>query len=108
MMVDPKRRALGRGLDALLPASTPPPSYGERNVFVCPLDKIVPQKGQPRQHFDPQKLDELAQSIREHGLVEPLVVRRMPAGDDRLELIAGERRVGARCSARGCTRRSSS
>lgn len=89
---DTKRRALGRGLDALLPA-TPKraQNYGDGGVFTCPLEKIVPQKGQPRQHFDPQKLDELAASIREHGLVEPLVVRRTPDGD-KLELIAGERR----------------
>jgi ParB family transcriptional regulator, chromosome partitioning protein len=92
MTVDPKRRALGRGLDALLPAAPAPQAYGDRNVFTCPLEKIVPQKGQPRQHFDVQKLDELAQSIREHGLVEPLVVRRMPGGGDKLELVAGERR----------------
>jgi ParB family chromosome partitioning protein len=90
---DTKRRALGRGLDALLPApsSHRASGYGDGAVFTCPLEKIVPQKGQPRQHFDPQKLDELAASIREHGLVEPLVVRRMPDGD-KLELIAGERR----------------
>jgi ParB family chromosome partitioning protein len=87
-----KRRALGRGLDALLPATPPTPSYGDRNVFTCPLEKIVPQKGQPRQHFDPQKLEELAQSIREHGLVEPLVVRRTPGSSDKFELVAGERR----------------
>jgi ParB family chromosome partitioning protein len=67
-------RGLGRGLDALLPARVPAtparpasPSY-EGNVFSCPLDKIVPQKGQPRQHFDNEKLDELAQSLKEHGL----------------------------------------
>jgi ParB family chromosome partitioning protein len=94
-MSEPKRRALGRGLDALLPA--PPPGtgngerYGERNVFTCPLEKIAPQPGQPRQHFDTHKLEELAQSIREHGLLEPLVVRRVP-GSDKLELVAGERR----------------
>jgi ParB family chromosome partitioning protein len=88
---DPKRRALGRGLDALLPAVPTSSSYGDKNVFTCPLDKIVPQKGQPRQHFDAQKLEELAQSIREHGLVEPLIVRRIP-GSDKLELVAGERR----------------
>jgi ParB family chromosome partitioning protein len=89
---DTKRRALGRGLDALLPAApAASQSYGDKSVFVCPLEKIVPQKGQPRQHFDPQKLEELAQSIREHGLVEPLVVRRLP-GSDRFELVAGERR----------------
>jgi ParB family chromosome partitioning protein len=89
---DTKRRALGRGLDALLPApSQRAAGYGDGAVFTCPLEKIVPQKGQPRQHFDPAKLEELATSIREHGLVEPLVVRRMPDGD-KLELIAGERR----------------
>ncbi len=91
-MADPKRRALGRGLDALLPAASSTSSYGDKNVFTCPLEKIVPQKGQPRQHFDAQKLEELAQSIREHGLVEPLVVRRMPGVPDKFELIAGERR----------------
>ncbi len=88
-MSDPKRRALGRGLDALLPAATG--GSAERHVFTCPLEKIVPQKGQPRQRFDTQKLDELAASIREHGLIEPLVVRRVP-GADTFELIAGERR----------------
>ncbi len=88
---DNKRRALGRGLDALLPAPPPAEGYGERNVFTCPLEKIAPQPGQPRQHFDTQKLEELAQSIREHGLLEPLVVRRVP-GSDKLELVAGERR----------------
>jgi ParB family transcriptional regulator, chromosome partitioning protein len=90
-VVETKRRALGRGLDALLPAAPATAGYGDKNVFSCPLDKIVPQKGQPRQHFDAQKLEELAQSIREHGLVEPLVVRRIP-GADKLELVAGERR----------------
>jgi ParB family chromosome partitioning protein len=89
---DTKRRALGRGLDALLPAAPPAaPSYGDRSVFACPVEKIVPQKGQPRQHFDAQKIEELAQSIREHGLIEPLIVRRV-AGADQFELIAGERR----------------
>ncbi|HVY32610.1 MAG TPA: ParB/RepB/Spo0J family partition protein [Polyangiaceae bacterium] len=103
-MNDPKKpmRGLGRGLDALLPARVPAsperapgggaaPSYGEGNVFSCPIDKIVPQRGQPRQHFDSEKLDELASSLREHGLLEPLVVRRRPGQDD-FELIAGERR----------------
>jgi ParB family chromosome partitioning protein len=85
-----KRRALGRGLDALLPAP-PTPGYGDRNVFTCPIEKIAPHSGQPRQHFDSHKLDELAQSIREHGLLEPLVVRRL-AGVEKFELVAGERR----------------
>jgi ParB family chromosome partitioning protein len=95
-------RGLGRGLDALLPARMPAaaaaaaggkagPSYGDNNVFLCALEKIVPQKGQPRQHFDTAALDELAQSIREHGVIEPLVVRRRAGAED-FELIAGERR----------------
>jgi ParB family chromosome partitioning protein len=64
-------------------------SYGKGNVFECPIERIVPQKGQPRQHFDKERLEELAQSIREHGLIEPLVVRKR---GESYELIAGERR----------------
>jgi ParB family chromosome partitioning protein len=90
---DPKRRALGRGLDALLPpAPAAAAAYGDRSVFVCALEKIVPQKGQPRQHFDAKALEELAESIREHGLLEPIVVRRAAPGVDKFEIIAGERR----------------
>lgn len=90
-----KKLGLGRGLDALLPA-TPAPrpqggsQYGAGNVFTCPVDKIVPQSGQPRQRFADERLEELAHSIREHGLLEPIVVRRRK--DDRFEIIAGERR----------------
>ena len=72
-----KHRALGRGLDALLPDVASAPS-GKEQAFVCPIERIVPQTDQPRRHFDDQKLDELAQSIREHGVLEPLVVRRAP------------------------------
>lgn len=95
------RRALGRGLDALLPVSAEkaPAGFGDKSVFLCPIERIVPMKGQPRQHFDDAALEELAQSIREVGLLEPLVVRKMPpmpgapaAMGDRYELIAGERR----------------
>ncbi len=92
--MDPKRRALGRGLDALLPSAPPKPSsgnYGDKSVFSCAIEKLVPQRGQPRQHFAKDKLDELSQSIKEHGLLEPIVVRRV-AGQDKLEIIAGERR----------------
>lgn len=91
---DPKaaRRALGRGLDALLPSAAPPPGAQERSAFHCPVEKISPQPGQPRQYFDAQELEELTSSIREHGLLEPLVVRRTTPGADKFELIAGERR----------------
>ncbi|GAI06487.1 unnamed protein product [marine sediment metagenome] len=60
-------------------------------MFACPLEKLMPQKGQPRQFFAKDKIDELAASIKEHGLLEPIVVRRVP-GQDKLEIIAGERR----------------
>ncbi len=96
----PVARGLGRGLDVLLgprpsaprPADAPaavPVAYPQ--AFQCAIDKISPMPGQPRRHFDGDRLDELANSLREHGLLEPLVVRRRP-GTDVLELIAGERR----------------
>ena len=89
---EPKRRALGRGLDALLPAARDPaPGYGDKSVFSCALEKLTPQKGQPRQYFAKDKIEELDASIKEHGLLEPIVVRRV-AGQDKFEIIAGERR----------------
>jgi ParB family chromosome partitioning protein len=93
-MMDPsKRRALGRGLDALLPTAPgkAPSAYGDKSVFSCAIEKLMPQKGQPRQHFARERIEELASSIREHGLLEPIVVRRI-SGQDKLEIIAGERR----------------
>lgn len=94
-----KRRALGRGLDALLPAAQAPAkvtsTYGDKSVFSCAIDKIVAQKGQPRRHFDGEKLDELAESIRAHGLIEPIAVRRAPGQEGVFEIIAGERRFRA-------------
>lgn len=93
MTQDPKaRRALGRGLDALLPAASSASSSHDRSTFICPVEKITPQAGQPRQYFDERELEELEGSIREHGLIEPLIVRRISPGADRFELIAGERR----------------
>jgi ParB family chromosome partitioning protein len=87
-----KKRALGRGLDALLPVATRPSSgYEQRSVFLCAIEKLKPHRGQPRQYFDPKALDELAQSIVEHGIIEPLVVRR-GANDGTFEIVAGERR----------------
>ncbi len=86
-----KPRALGRGLDALLPVAPPrSPGGADSGMFICPIEKIVPQKGQPRQHFDAAAIDELAQSLKDHGLLEPLVVRKLAS--DKYELIAGERR----------------
>ena len=86
----PKRRALGRGLDALLPAKSGGGATASQAYFFCALEKLVPQEGQPRRHFDPKALDELAATIKTHGVLEPIVVRRM--GADKFEIIAGERR----------------
>src|SRR5690348_7347374 len=77
------RRVLGRGLDALIPSAAP----GLREVEV---DRIEPNPNQPRQRFDRAALQELADSIRTHGVVQPLVVGDL--GDDRYRLIVGERR----------------
>lgn len=79
-----RRRALGRGLDALIPSAE---QAGLREID---LDRIEPNPRQPRQTFERESLDELAASIREHGIVQPLVVATM--GDDRYRLIVGERR----------------
>jgi ParB family chromosome partitioning protein len=94
-----KPRGLGRGLDVLLPTNRPapaPPAAPERsaahpNIFECALERIVPNRSQPRQDFDEARLEELAESIRVHGLIEPLVVRRI-GGQDKFEIVAGERR----------------
>jgi len=95
-------RGLGRGLDALLPLnnslnpppqpeSAPAPPPTKSTLFMCAIEKIAPCRTQPRQHFDAAALDELTASIQAHGLLEPLVVRRL-SGDDKFEIIAGERR----------------
>src|SRR5437773_3371284 len=82
------RKSLGKGLEALLTAPTPATAPGELTVAI---HEIVPNPEQPRRHFDDEALDQLADSIRRHGLLQPLVVRHI-AG--RCELIGGGRRVG--------------
>jgi ParB family chromosome partitioning protein len=92
---DKRRPALGRGLDALLSDVAVSGGVKKEQVFACPIERIVPQKGQPRRHFDDQRLEELAQSIREHGVLEPIVVRRAPpsgGSSEVYEIVAGERR----------------
>lgn len=81
-----RRRALGKGLDALIPARGGPT---KRDYFFCPIEKITARKDQPRRRFDEKALDELADSIREQGIIQPLVVRSV---DEGFEIIAGERR----------------
>jgi ParB family chromosome partitioning protein len=81
------RRGLGRGLDALLGEPAPPAA---ENLLEIPVDEIDVNPRQPRKEFDPASLQELAGSIRAAGVLQPVIVRRSPAG--RWELIAGERR----------------
>ena len=87
------RKALGKGLGALLPTRPPaPPSVpvaAEPAPENLAIGLIDPNPLQPRRHFQPERLAELAQSIRENGIIQPLVVRR--AGE-RYQLVAGERR----------------
>lgn len=82
-----KKIGLGRGLGVLLPGSDLPANSGLAEV---PVRAIQPNPHQPRGFFDEQALRELADSIREHGLIQPLIVVR--SGEDHYTLIAGERR----------------
>jgi len=87
-----KRPALGRGLGALIPPAPTPPAPVDRAAArpsEIDIDLLAPNPRQPRGQMDDAKLDELAQSIRSHGVIQPILVRR--AGD-RTEIVAGERR----------------
>ncbi|HEX6305194.1 MAG TPA: ParB/RepB/Spo0J family partition protein [Anaerolineales bacterium] len=84
-----KKSGLGRGLDALIPRSdAAQPAQG---ISQIPVDKITPNPRQPRAHFDPEQLQELAASIREHGVIQPVIVTGSEQ-EDRYVLVAGERR----------------
>jgi ParB family transcriptional regulator, chromosome partitioning protein len=87
-----KRGGLGRGLSALIPGA---PEAGEASagLMEVPVNAVAPNPKQPRTRFDDETIATLAASIREVGILQPLVVRR--AGDGRYELIAGERRLRA-------------
>jgi ParB family chromosome partitioning protein len=80
------REALGRGLRALLEGTE---AAGEAELLQLPVAQVHPNPYQPRQHFDPERLQELASSLKAQGLLQPIVVRRQLHG---FELIAGERR----------------
>jgi ParB family transcriptional regulator, chromosome partitioning protein len=89
-----RRGGLGRGLAALIPpGEAGPVGTGRASLAEIPLDAIEPNPQQPRDVFDEEELDGLATSIRDLGLLQPVVVR--PTGEDTYELIAGERRLRA-------------
>ena len=91
----PTKRGLGRGLGALIPPSEPPeaPEIAS-GMLEVPVGAISPNPLQPRQIMDAERLAELADSIREHGLIQPLIVTRIagPAGGTEYQLVTGERR----------------
>ena len=83
------QKGLGRGLGALLGDFSEAPA--ENTPYrLLPVYKVEPNPNQPRQDFDEEELEALAQSIREHGVVQPLTVRELPNGY--YQIIAGERR----------------
>jgi ParB family chromosome partitioning protein len=87
--------ALGRGLGALLPGAEPGAAFDAAGAAThdaarqVPVDAVDPNPEQPRRVFDPQQLEQLAESIRRHGVLQPIVVRRVGS---RYELVVGERR----------------
>ena len=83
------QKGLGKGLGALL-GDFDEGSQEENGLKKLPLHKIEPNPDQPRRDFDPEELEELAESIRTHGVIQPLTVREMPNGY--YQIIAGERR----------------
>ena len=87
-----RKKALGRGLGALIPQKAAE-AVTQTGLAQIPLDRISANPYQPRKRFDERSIDELARSIREHGIVQPLVVSR--TADNRYRLIAGERRFRA-------------
>ncbi|KAA0913331.1 ParB/RepB/Spo0J family partition protein [Aquicoccus porphyridii] len=93
-----KKRGLGRGLSALMadvnndaPASAAD-SSSRRPEQHLPIENVAPNPDQPRRNFDGDKLRDLAESIREKGIIQPLIVRPDPADTDRFQIVAGERR----------------
>ena len=92
------RRGLGRGLGALIPGtektSEPQEVSSKERVMQLELEKIVPNKNQPRSRFKDETLDELAESIRQFGVLQPIIVRKIP-DEEKYEIIAGERRFRA-------------
>jgi len=93
-MSAPKKRGLGRGLEALLgpkaAATAPPEAQPGERLRQIPVKQLQPGKYQPRMGMDPAKLSELAESIKAQGVIQPIVVRELSPG--KFEIVAGERR----------------
>ncbi len=93
-----KRSGLGKGLEALIPPAVTPPIQTSANsttgVLEIPVNTIIPNPRQPRSNFDSEELSELAASIQEHGVIQPLILTRGEKSNQYM-LIAGERRLMA-------------
>ncbi|SLN11563.1 Chromosome-partitioning protein ParB [Aquimixticola soesokkakensis] len=93
-----KSRGLGRGLSALMADVAPQEAQSveaasaRRPDMYVPIEKIAPNPDQPRRRFTPDHLTDLSNSIREKGVIQPLIVRRDPANADQYQIVAGERR----------------
>ena len=90
-----KKRGLGRNLDALLGSTVTPNTVTtntetSQTLSEIPINRIVRGQYQPRQHIDPKPLQELTESIKKEGIVQPILLRSI--GVDRYEIVAGERR----------------
>ena len=93
----PERRGLGRGLSALMADVAPqqdrmPGDDPSRTPSLVPIDLLDPNPDQPRRTFDTDTMEELAASIREKGVIQPLIVRKNPSDSRRYQIVAGERR----------------
>lgn len=91
-----KQRGLGRGLSALMAdvtETTAAPADSPRQPDrVVPIERVVPNPDQPRRQFDKDQMEDLAASIREKGIIQPLIVRQNPRSAGEFEIVAGERR----------------
>lgn len=93
-MSEPNRpRGLGRGLSALMAdVGADAPGRDRRPDLTLPIEALHANPGQPRRHFAPEAMEELVASIREKGIIQPLIVRPQPGTPDQYEIVAGERR----------------
>ncbi|MBB1492047.1 MULTISPECIES: ParB/RepB/Spo0J family partition protein [unclassified Paracoccus (in: a-proteobacteria)] len=93
-MADPKPRkgGLGRGLSALMADVELSPGTQSRSTLNVPVEQLIPNPDQPRRQFDPEALAELAASLRNRGVLQPLIVRPHPSEPDLYQIVAGERR----------------
>ncbi len=88
----PEKRRLGRGLESLIPALDPEPAAGVAHI---PLKQIELNPQQPRFEIDPEKLEQLAESIRTSGVIQPVVVRPAASAPGLYQIVVGERRLRA-------------